>query len=255
MILRKNKIYKIIYPINRVDNFIIFSPIDDATVNCSRYGDNRVICSREDIFAHFIITFHNEIMTRFNSNECFATIVEGCRIKELKCDEDITSIEIKKVVEELGHGYRYNHRTNELIFGGNTIEKKENLLEATKTMVLKKNKIYKIIHPDVTCFDTNFIIFSPIDDIVVSCDENEYGKSTSFIEKIKAHFIITFYNEIMTRFDIKDWCSTSIFPRCCIKELKCDEDITSIEIKKMLEKLGHGYRYNRKTNELIFGGI
>lgn len=128
MILRKNKIYKIIYPIDRVDNFIIFSPIDDATVNCSRYGDNRVICSREDIFAHFIITFHNEIMTRFDIKDwCSTSIFPRCCIKELKCDEDITSIEIKKMLEKLGHGYRYNRKTNELIFGENIIEKKRKI--------------------------------------------------------------------------------------------------------------------------------
>lgn len=118
-------------------------------------------------------------------------------------------------------------------------------------MILEKNKIHKVKHV-VHGMNRNYIIFSPIEDVILPDDFFGNARSNSLYD-ISCHFVIRFDSNIVTRFDShlvrrNKLPQTGIYQDCTILELN-NKDIQ--EIKKVMEIIGHEYKYNRKLNTLI----
>lgn len=117
-------------------------------------------------------------------------------------------------------------------------------------MTLEKDKVYKVKHTSfITNVDnwTNNIIFSPINDIEIP--EGFFGKYNVFppIRDIKTHFTVCFDRKIVTKYDSRP-SETGLDHNCIMLKIT-DEDYSYI--RKVIERLGYGHKYNRKLNKII----
>lgn len=117
-------------------------------------------------------------------------------------------------------------------------------------MILEKDKVYKVKHTSFTTnVDgwTNNIIFSPINDIEIP--EGFFGEYSNCapIRNIDTHFTVCFDRKIVTKYDSRP-SETGLDRNCVILDIT-DEDYSCI--RKVIEKLGDRYKYNRKLNKII----
>ena len=114
-------------------------------------------------------------------------------------------------------------------------------------IVLEKDKVYKIEHPecsgDFLPYDRNYIIFSPLNDIIVE-DDYFSGKPSLFKHiNFRTHFTICLDGNIITEVG-----SSGIQTHCRILQL-LPSDLK--DIKRAINALKGKYKYNRKLNQLI----
>ena len=118
-------------------------------------------------------------------------------------------------------------------------------------MFLEKDKVYKVRHNTFTnpIGWVNYIIFSPIYNVIIPDDFFDKTVYKSAIRDISTHFTVCFDKNIITKYDggIKK-SVTGLRHDCEILDIT-NEDYPLI--KEAMEKLGHGYKYNRKLNKLI----
>ena len=112
-------------------------------------------------------------------------------------------------------------------------------------MTLEKDKVYKVKHLSFTTNNyewTNNIIFSPINNIEIP--EGFFSKYGVFpsIRDIKTHFTVCFDRRIVTKYDSRP--SETGLKHDCIMLKITDEDYPFI--REAIERLGNGYKYNRK---------
>ena len=127
-------------------------------------------------------------------------------------------------------------------------------------MILEKDKVYKVKHGFVCGFSKNFIIFSPLDDIVLQ-DDFFKGKEVGYYvggecHHINTHFTVCFDSRIETKFDLDRYgnphhSSTSVDPSCELIEKFTNEDYNYI--KQAMSILGNNHHYNRKLNKIVYG--
>lgn len=120
-------------------------------------------------------------------------------------------------------------------------------------MVLERDKVYKVRHNTFTnpIGWTNYIIFSPIYDVIIPDDffDKTVYQSIGPIRDISTHFTVCFDKNICVKYDDGiNKSVTGLNHDCEILDIT-NEDYPLI--KEAMEKLGHGYKYNRKLNKLI----
>ena len=118
-------------------------------------------------------------------------------------------------------------------------------------IVLEKDKVYKIEHPDdrgdfLRLYDRNYIISSPINDVIVEDDYFSARKSLYKHINFRTHFTICLDGSITT--NNGNYSASGINPNCRILELM-PSDLK--DIKKAIDALQGKYKYNRKLNQLI----
>jgi hypothetical protein len=115
-------------------------------------------------------------------------------------------------------------------------------------MTLEKDKVYKVKHGNYFGLSRrNEIIFSPINDVEIP--EGFFGEYSNCapIRSIDTHFTVCFDKTIRTKCDIRG-SQTGLDRYCVILDIT-DEDYSLI--RKVIERLGNGHKYNRKLNKII----
>lgn len=107
-------------------------------------------------------------------------------------------------------------------------------------MTFEKDKVYKAIHIGVWGRKRDYIIFSPLDDIM-------FGEQHSIT--FKTHFTVCFDGGIMTKYD-SDIAKTGFDSGCRLGKLN-NKDYD--DIKRAMRLLGNNHHYNRKLNKVIYG--
>ena len=115
-------------------------------------------------------------------------------------------------------------------------------------MTLEKDKVYKVKHNSYfgRC-QRNEIIFSPINNVELPKGFFDVYSNCAPIRSIDTHFTVCFDKTIRTKYDIRG-SQTGLDRNCVILDIT-DEDYSLI--RKAIERLGYGYKYNRKLNKII----
>jgi hypothetical protein len=117
-------------------------------------------------------------------------------------------------------------------------------------MILEKDKIYKVKHLNVHFRRRNYIIFSPLENIVLNGEIDDMIPMT-----FRTHFTICFDGSIITKNDVNakgdsNASSTGMDKSCSMARLtNADYD----DIRRALIKLGNNCHYNRKLNKIVYG--
>jgi hypothetical protein len=124
-------------------------------------------------------------------------------------------------------------------------------------MILEKGKVYKIKHylfPDDGEFQRDYIIFSPMEDIVLAddffCEKNIWVKYEG--RSIFTLFTVCLSGTVIVEAEKEErnphGYSSTGFDRFCKLLPLTDNDYN--DIRKAIEMLGGEYIYNRKLNEI-----
>ena len=118
-------------------------------------------------------------------------------------------------------------------------------------MILEQGKVYKVKHGRFTPVQhgwVDYIIFSPMHNIKLPDDYfSDEGIFKRYGDKrdIDTIFTVCFNNNIVTK---NEHSQTGLEVYDSILELT-DNDL--LMVKKAMEMLGHGYKYNRKLNKIV----
>lgn len=116
-------------------------------------------------------------------------------------------------------------------------------------ITLEKDKVYKVKSCIVNIISwRKYVIFSPLSDITIpedflGGDIYDFPRSLT----IKTHFTVCFDGSINTKYDLKP-SETGLHCRCSILDINPND---YNDIRKAINKLGHGYMYNRKLNKIV----
>ena len=111
--------------------------------------------------------------------------------------------------------------------------------------ILEKDKVYKIKH-EVSGFDRDYIICSPIDDVdIVNLTTYAFGKRKKY-RHFLCHFVVCFDGRINISNNDNDDARSAYFDDCTVLPLLTND---LEDVRLAMEKLGE--KYNRKLNRVI----
>jgi len=124
-------------------------------------------------------------------------------------------------------------------------------------MILEKGKVYKIKHIFAPCdYERDYIIFSPLNDVMLADDyftEYKMGIQCRSMN-IFTLFTVCFSGEVRVVSEAETlnphgYSTTGLdrFSKLLPLTVKDYEDI-----RKVVDALGEGYKYNRKLNEIVY---
>jgi hypothetical protein len=124
-------------------------------------------------------------------------------------------------------------------------------------MILEKGKVYKVHHIFAPRdYDRDYIIFSPLDDVMLADDYfTEYKMGMRYESmNIFTLFTVCFSGEVLVVSEAETrnphGYSTTGIDRFLKLLPLTDKDYD--DIRKALLLLGNGYKYNRKLNEIVY---
>jgi hypothetical protein len=124
-------------------------------------------------------------------------------------------------------------------------------------MILEKGKVYKIYHMFAPQeYGRDYIIFSPLDDVMLADDYfTEYNMGIRCESmKIFTLFTVCFSGEVLVATEAETLnphgYSTTGIDRFSKLIPLTDKDYD--DIRKVVDALGEGYKYNRKLNEIVY---
>lgn len=124
MILEKGKVYKVKHifaPRDYERDYIIFSPLDDVMLADDYFTDYKfgLRCESMNIFTLFTVCFSGEVLVASEAETLnphgYSTTGIDRFIKIIPLIEKDYE-DIRKVVDALGKGYKYNRRLNEIVY-------------------------------------------------------------------------------------------------------------------------------------------